>query len=272
MNCHYCAAPFTPCYHFRSRYEEEIARLRYELEMRGVHVPPLQPSFPYTEPAMIQQQQHQQFQQAQQDAFAQDFAQQQQPFGTHPQTVSQYGGLPQEQAILLQQGHNHMQQEPHPSLLQHPPHSTLNTSIAPIADGNATANRNKRMRVDDPLQQRQEQPPLERSMLQQLERPTLPAINIIPSQPETSSADCSQLIFGDVEPASIASSHQRQGDDWSIIFNPKLPRNVDTHLAHSFDHDSVVCCVRFSVDGKYLAAGSMRCAVIYDVESGVKLK
>ena len=34
--------------------------------------------------------------------------------------------------------------------------------------------------------------------------------------------------------------------------------------------DSVVCCVRFSSDGKYLATGCNRTAQIYDTKTGTK--
>lgn len=33
---------------------------------------------------------------------------------------------------------------------------------------------------------------------------------------------------------------------------------------------SVVCCVRFSADGKYLATGCNRTAQIYDTKTGAK--
>lgn len=40
---------------------------------------------------------------------------------------------------------------------------------------------------------------------------------------------------------------------------------------HSFDHNSVVCCVKFSLDGRFLAAGCNRVTYIYDVSSGNKI-
>ena len=35
-----------------------------------------------------------------------------------------------------------------------------------------------------------------------------------------------------------------------------------------FKQNSVVCCVRFSADGKYLATGCNRSAQIFDIHSG----
>ncbi|KAK8049247.1 WD domain- g-beta repeat domain-containing protein [Apiospora phragmitis] len=44
-------------------------------------------------------------------------------------------------------------------------------------------------------------------------------------------------------------------------------RHVMTDLVHTLDHQSVVCCVRFSHDGKYVATGCNRSAQIYDVNT-----
>lgn len=52
------------------------------------------------------------------------------------------------------------------------------------------------------------------------------------------------------------------------MFNPEVPRVLDVDLVHHLVHDSVVCCVRFSLDGKYVATGCNRSAQIFDVHSG----
>lgn len=47
--------------------------------------------------------------------------------------------------------------------------------------------------------------------------------------------------------------------------------NMDLQLQHSLKHDSVVCCVRFSWDGRYFATGSNRTANIYDANTGAEV-
>jgi glucose repression regulatory protein TUP1 len=81
---------------------------------------------------------------------------------------------------------------------------------------------------------------------------------------------------------------KKEGSDWFAIFNPKVKRVLDVSLVHTLMHerlvwllfssfsalkpsfDSVVCCVRFSSDGKYLATGCNRTAQIYDTKTGAK--
>lgn len=47
-------------------------------------------------------------------------------------------------------------------------------------------------------------------------------------------------------------------------FNPKAPRQLKVDLMHTMEHKSVVCCVKFSADGRFLAAGCNRATFIYD--------
>ncbi|KAF8859675.1 WD40 repeat-like protein [Acephala macrosclerotiorum] len=66
--------------------------------------------------------------------------------------------------------------------------------------------------------------------------------------------------------------HQKKVEaDWFAIFNPEVPRVLDVDLVHTLQHESVVCCVRFSHDGKYVATGCNRSAQIFDVVSGQKV-
>lgn len=70
---------------------------------------------------------------------------------------------------------------------------------------------------------------------------------------------------------SLRPEQKREGSDWFAIFNPRIPRVLDVDLVHTLSHDSVVCCVRFSYDGRYVATGCNRSAQIFDVGSGLQV-
>ncbi|KZV94355.1 WD40 repeat-like protein [Exidia glandulosa HHB12029] len=74
----------------------------------------------------------------------------------------------------------------------------------------------------------------------------------------------------DADPENIPSDYKKQGSDWLVSFNPRVPRHLDVNLLWTFTHESVVCCVRFSADGRYLATGCNRSAQIYDIKTGQK--
>jgi general transcriptional corepressor TUP1 len=77
--------------------------------------------------------------------------------------------------------------------------------------------------------------------------------------------------LGDLEIENVPAHNKKQGNDWHAIFNPGVQRVLDVDLVHSLSHDSVVCCVRFSHDGKYVATGCNRSAQIFDVQTGEKV-
>lgn len=96
-----------------------------------------------------------------------------------------------------------------------------------------------------------------------------------PTPAPTSQSDMNQLeqqalslgnIFPDFE--KVAPEFKKQKDDWFVMYNDRAPRRLDVELVHSLEHHSVVCCVRFSADGKYVATGCNRSAQIYDVHTG----
>ncbi|KAF9951542.1 general transcription repressor [Mortierella alpina] len=70
------------------------------------------------------------------------------------------------------------------------------------------------------------------------------------------------------DPENVPAQLKREGSDWFAISNPKVPQQLKVDLVHTIDHSSVVCCVRFSADGKYLATGCNRSAQIIDIQSG----
>lgn len=55
---------------------------------------------------------------------------------------------------------------------------------------------------------------------------------------------------------------------WWAVFNPKIRREIDVELVSTLLHTSVVCCVRFSKDGAYIATGCNRSAQIFDASTG----
>jgi glucose repression regulatory protein TUP1 len=77
--------------------------------------------------------------------------------------------------------------------------------------------------------------------------------------------------LGELEVEAVAPHHKKTGTDWHAIFNANVQRVLDVDLVHSLTHDSVVCCVRFSHDGKYVATGCNRSAQIFDVSTGEKV-
>ena len=77
--------------------------------------------------------------------------------------------------------------------------------------------------------------------------------------------------LGDLDVERLPAHVRKIRDDWFVIFNQAVPRMLDVDLVHTLVHESVVCCVRFSADGKYVATGCNRSAQIYDVNSGEKV-
>eukprot|EP01095_Lingulamoeba_sp_RSL-Kostka_P007000 TRINITY_DN2215_c0_g1_i1.p1 TRINITY_DN2215_c0_g1~~TRINITY_DN2215_c0_g1_i1.p1 ORF type:complete len:564 (+),score=178.05 TRINITY_DN2215_c0_g1_i1:157-1848(+) len=59
-----------------------------------------------------------------------------------------------------------------------------------------------------------------------------------------------------------------ESNDWRVGYNPNVTTNLQVELLYDLDHTSVVCCVKFSKDGKYLATGCNRIAQLFSVETG----
>jgi len=69
----------------------------------------------------------------------------------------------------------------------------------------------------------------------------------------------------------LPAHSKKVNEDWFAIFNPQVPRVLDVDLLHTLPHESVVCCVRFSHDGKYVATGCNRSAQIFEITTGQKV-
>jgi len=73
---------------------------------------------------------------------------------------------------------------------------------------------------------------------------------------------------GDLDLATIPVGCKKEDDDWFALYNPRVPRSLDISLIYDFSHESVVCCVRFSKDGMFLATGCNRTTMIFDLRTG----
>ncbi|KZP33845.1 WD40 repeat-like protein [Athelia psychrophila] len=101
------------------------------------------------------------------------------------------------------------------------------------------------------------------------EGPTLNDLAL--TTPGAAGAMAAASFLDDMDPANVPPEMKKDGSDWFAVFNPKVKRVLDVSLVHTLMHESVVCCVRFSADGKYLATGCNRAAQIYDTKTGSKV-
>ena len=99
----------------------------------------------------------------------------------------------------------------------------------------------------------------------QIPRPTPPGPGMYPPRASVGNE------LANLNPDDLPPEQKRGGVDWFAVFNPDLPRVLDVQLLHNLVHESVVCCVRFSADGKYVATGCNRSAQIYAVDTGLEV-
>ncbi|KAK5076573.1 general transcription repressor [Lithohypha guttulata] len=111
----------------------------------------------------------------------------------------------------------------------------------------------------------------------QIPRPTPPGNELQPSRGHQLQPQYQHQIsnvtnnLADLPLEELPDTMKRIGQDWHAVFNPALPRILDVNLVHNLVHESVVCCVRFSGDGKYVATGCNRSAQIFDARDGKKV-
>ncbi|KAL8749917.1 MAG: hypothetical protein Q9184_006617, partial [Pyrenodesmia sp. 2 TL-2023] len=77
--------------------------------------------------------------------------------------------------------------------------------------------------------------------------------------------------LADLDPYELTPIKRQLHDDWNVIHNPKLPRELEIELKRSIPHDSAVTCVRFSSDSVWVAVGINLSALIYEVETGAEM-
>lgn len=107
----------------------------------------------------------------------------------------------------------------------------------------------------------------------QIPRPTPPGSEIQLAPPRYGDNRIPHVgnVLADLSPDDLPPELTRRGNDWHAIFNPEVPRVLDVDLCHNLTHESVVCCVRFSADGLYVATGCNRSAQIFRVQDGARV-
>lgn len=78
-------------------------------------------------------------------------------------------------------------------------------------------------------------------------------------------------MLADLDPYEMALDKRQIEDDWSVVYNPKLPRELDIEHIESIQHDSSVKSVKFSYNGDFLAIGLDRSVVVYETKAWVKV-
>jgi WD40 repeat protein len=101
-----------------------------------------------------------------------------------------------------------------------------------------------------------------------------------PHQPQHQGSGAAQAV-GPPTPKQVGKSPslpetiRKGGDDWSVFINPNSTsinkNSLNLELVYSLDHDSVVCCIKFSLDGAFLATGCNHVAQIYEMATGQRL-
>ncbi|TIA73404.1 hypothetical protein E3P84_02536 [Wallemia ichthyophaga] len=224
-------------------YQEEISRLRLELDNRQSNSnnstrPPTPNKSNQLPPPSL-------------------FSNQQKPF---QQREFQREQQPQQQPQQLQQPQQPQQPQ------QHPQHSSQ--SPLPINTQLHSIKRSQSPYPSHSVQQQQQQ----HSQQQPQPLHHLPPPDHPPQPPQNSLKPINHSIqtdFTDVD--SFPNEFRKDGSDWLAIYNPQLKRNMDVSLIHNLVHESVVCCVRFSTDGQFLATGCNKTAQIYDTKTGAKV-
>ncbi|ETW09198.1 hypothetical protein H310_01622 [Aphanomyces invadans] len=98
------------------------------------------------------------------------------------------------------------------------------------------------------------------------------------SGPSTPPGSSSGVPTGASTPNVNGSSTSKQSKvKWALTYtnSNKGPGVADTErpvveMFHTLDHQSVVCCVRFSADGTKLATGCHKTAQVFDVQTGAR--
>lgn len=75
-------------------------------------------------------------------------------------------------------------------------------------------------------------------------------------------------FLSDLDVMKANPDFKKQTPEFYVLFNPAFKRDLDVDLVQSLDHSSVVCCVKFSKNGEYIATGCNKTTQVFDVKTG----
>lgn len=75
-------------------------------------------------------------------------------------------------------------------------------------------------------------------------------------------------FLADLDVMKANPDFKKQTPEFYVLFNPALKRELDVDLMQSLDHSSVVCCVKFSKNGEFIATGCNKTTQVFDVKTG----
>ncbi|ABN67995.2 transcriptional repressor TUP1, partial [Scheffersomyces stipitis CBS 6054] len=118
-------------------------------------------------------------------------------------------------------------------------------------------------------------PPIKQSPPKQEIKPTSTALTVIDKSqyivnPTQKALHVKEIppFLSDLDVSKANPDFKKQKLDYYVLYNPAFARDLDVELIHSLDHSSVVCCVRFSKDGKFIATGCNKTTQVFNVETG----
>ena len=190
------------------------------------------------------------------------------------------GPGPGQQQVQQQHQHQHQQLHQHhqPQQQQRAHLPLAPSSIPPPPPPSSGYHIPQQQQQQQPQHQQQQQQHQQHQHQHQTHRPiALHHPSAIPPTPQSQpmmGPSHKQVTTGvcELDPDGVPATHKIKEGDWTAVFNPAgtciKNRTLDINLLHTLEHGSVVCCIRFSANGKFVATGCNKVTAIYDVESG----
>lgn len=75
-------------------------------------------------------------------------------------------------------------------------------------------------------------------------------------------------FLSDLDVMKANPDFKKQTLDFYVLYNPAFRRDLDVDLVQSLDHLLVVCCVKFSKNGEFIATGCNKTTQVFDVKTG----